>query len=67
MALDMVHAYNADPDGGNVVIREINFDILRDQAVEIAMLEDVISDYPGDPDTVPIDPAMHDMMGMPHG
>ncbi len=66
MALDMARAYNADPNGGNVVIEEINFDILRDQAVEIAMLEDFISDYSGDPGAVPIDPEMHEMMGMPH-
>jgi uncharacterized protein (DUF305 family) len=66
MALDMAHAYNADPNGGNRVIAEINNRILRDQAVEIGILSDFISRYPGDPDTVGIPPEMHDMMGMPH-
>ncbi|MGH8432844.1 MAG: DUF305 domain-containing protein [Solimonas sp.] len=66
MALDMARAYDADPNGQNVVIRELNFDILRDQSVEIGMLENVIARFPGDADAVPIDPEMHEMMGMPH-
>jgi uncharacterized protein (DUF305 family) len=65
MALDMAHAYNNDPKGGNRVIREINLGILADQAVEIAILEDVISEYARDPDAVVIPPEMHEMMGMP--
>lgn len=65
MALDMAHAYNDDPKGGNRVIHEINRGILADQAVEIAILDDVISAYAGDPDAVEIPQEMHEMMGMP--
>jgi uncharacterized protein (DUF305 family) len=67
MALDMAHAYNNDPAGGNLVIREINRGIIRDQTVEIGILSDVIARYPGDPEKVQIEPEMHEMMGMPHG
>jgi uncharacterized protein (DUF305 family) len=67
MALDMARAYNNDPAGGNRVIREINRGILREQAVEIGILSDLIGQYPGDPDVIEIPPEMHDMMGMPHG
>lgn len=67
MALDMAHAYNNDPAGENRVIREINRGILREQAVEIGILSDVIARYPGDPDAIEIPPEMHEMMGMPHG
>lgn len=67
MALDMAHAYNNDPAGGNRVIREINRGILRDQAIEIGILSDLIAQYPGDPDAIEVPPAMHEMMGMPHG
>jgi uncharacterized protein (DUF305 family) len=65
MALQMARAYNDDPNGGNVVIREINRGILRNQAVEIGILTDVISAYAGNPDAVEIPPEMHEMMGMP--
>ncbi len=65
MALDMAHAYNNDPKGGNRVIKEINLGILADQTVEIAILDDVISEFDGDADAVEIPPEMHEMMGMP--
>jgi uncharacterized protein (DUF305 family) len=65
MALEMAHAYNNDPAGGNLVIREINRGIIRDQMREIGFLNDLISEYPGDPDAVEIPQEMHDMMGMP--
>jgi uncharacterized protein (DUF305 family) len=65
MALDMAHAYNNDPVGGNRVIKEINRGILASQAVEIDLLEDVIAAYDGDPNAVEIPPEMHEMMGMP--
>jgi uncharacterized protein (DUF305 family) len=67
MALDMAHAYNDDPAGENRVIREINRGILRDQAIEIGILSDLIARYPGDPDAIEVPPEMHKMMGMPHG
>lgn len=67
MALDMAHAYNNDPTGGNLVIREINRGILRDQAIEIGILSDLIALYPGDTDAIEIPAEMHEMMGMPHG
>lgn len=67
MALDMAHAYNNDPAGGNRVIRELNRGILRDQAVEIGILSDLIAQYPGNADAIEIPPEMHEMMGMPHG
>ena len=67
MALDMAHAYNDDPAGENRVIREINRGILRDQAIEIGILSDLIAQYPGNPDAIEVPPEMHEMMGMPHG
>ena len=67
MALDMANAYNNDAAGGSRVIREINRGILREQAVEIGILSDLIAQYPGDPHAIEIPPEMHDMMGMPHG
>jgi len=67
IALDMAHAYNDDPVGENRVIREINLGILRDQAIEIGILSDLIAQYPGDPEAVEVPPEMHEMMGMPHG
>jgi uncharacterized protein (DUF305 family) len=65
MALIMAHEYNDDPEGGNLVIREINRGIIRDQTREIGFLDNVISEYAGDPDAVEIPPEMHEMMGMP--
>ena len=65
MALVMTHDYNNDPAGGNVVIREINRGIIRDQTREIGFLDDLIAEYEGDPDTVEIPQEMHEMMGMP--
>lgn len=65
MALDMAHEYYNDPNGGNLVIREINRGIIRDQRREIGILDDVISEYAGDPDAIEIPPEMHEMMGMP--
>lgn len=65
MALDMAHEYNADPAGGNRVIKEINLGILADQTVEIGLLEEVIAAYDGDAEAVEIPPEMHEMMGMP--
>jgi uncharacterized protein (DUF305 family) len=65
MALEMAHEYNKDPAGGNLVIREINRGIVRDQTREIGYLDDLISEYEGDPDAVEIPQDMHDMMGMP--
>jgi uncharacterized protein (DUF305 family) len=67
MALDMAHAYNDDPIGENRVIREINRGILRDQAIEIGILSDLIAQYHGDPDAIEVPREMHEMMGMPHG
>lgn len=65
MALEMAHAYNNDPVGGNRVIKEINRGILASQAVEIGLLEDVSAAYDGDADAIEIPPEMHEMMGMP--
>lgn len=67
MGVDMAHEYNNDPAGGNLVIREINLGIIRDQLVEIGILSDFIAQYPEDPDAVEISPEMHEMMGMPDG
>ncbi len=65
MALEMAHAYNNDPAGGNRVIKEINLGILASQAVEIGLLEDVVAAYDGNADAIQIPPEMHEMMGMP--
>lgn len=67
MALEMAHAYNDDPTGGNLVIQEINRGIIRDQKLEIGFLSDFIARYSGDPAAVQIEPVMHEMMGMPDG
>jgi len=67
MGVDMAQAYNNDPAGENLVIREINRGIIRDQRVEIGILSGFIARYPGDPDKVEIEPEMHEMMGMPQG
>ena len=65
MALEMAHAYNDDPNGGNRVIKEINRGILASQTVEIGLLRDVSAAYDGDADAIEIPPEMHEMMGMP--
>lgn len=67
MGVEMAHEYNIDPAGGNRVIREINRGIIRDQKVEIGILNGFIARYPGDPDAVKIEPEMQKMMEMPQG
>jgi uncharacterized protein (DUF305 family) len=62
-AVDMARAYNADPSGRNLVIRQMNLEVIVDQAYEIGVLEGVIERFPADPETVePLPPA-----GMPMG
>ncbi len=65
MALEMAHAYNNDPAGGNRIIKEINLGILASQTVEIGLLEDVVAAYDGNADAIEIPPEMHEMMSMP--
>lgn len=65
-AVDMARAYNADPAADNRILKALNRDIVIDQGYEIALLERLITRYPGNPDTVALDPAM--VHGMPdHG
>lgn len=46
MGVDMAYEYNNDPAGGNLVIREINLGIIRDQMVETGILSDFIAQIP---------------------
>ena len=67
-ALDMSREYLHDPAAKNGYLKQMCLDILLDQAQEIAFMEDVIADYPGNPDDVKIDASMvHGMEGMSHG
>lgn len=67
-ALDMAREYLHDPAAKNGYLKQMCLDILLDQAQEIAFMEDVIADYPGNPDDVKIDASMiHGMEGMSHG
>ena len=67
-ALDMARDYLHNPDAKNGYLKQMCLDILLDQAQEIAFMNDVIADYPGNPDDVKIDASMvHGMEGMSHG
>lgn len=67
-ALDMAREYLHDPAAKNGYLKQMCLDILLDQAQEIAFMEDVIADYPGNPNDVKIDASMvHGMEGMSHG
>ncbi|KAA0679531.1 DUF305 domain-containing protein [Roseomonas genomospecies 6] len=65
-ALDMARAYNADPNGKNSFLREMNYDIVQDQTYEIGLLESVVARYPGDASAIKLDPSMVHGMSM-HG
>jgi len=78
MALDMARDYNADPNATNLILKRLNLDIIVDQAIEIAFLEQIVDRFPGDPEAVELDrsipgmdmPMDHDgasMEGMDHG
>jgi uncharacterized protein (DUF305 family) len=67
MALDMARAYNADPNATNLILKRLNFDIIVDQANEIAFLQQIVDRFPGDPDAVEIDESIPGMdMPMDH-
>jgi uncharacterized protein (DUF305 family) len=67
-ALIMCEGYLSNPDTNNTYVERMCLDILRDQAQEIALMQAVINDYPGDADAIIIDPSMvHGMEGMSHG
>lgn len=65
-ALDMARDYNADPNGENSFLRNMNYDIVQDQTYEIGLLESVIDRYPGDASAIKLDPSMVHGMSM-HG
>lgn len=68
MAIDMARAYNADPNAANLILKRLNFDIMVDQANEIALLQQIVERFPGDPDAVEIDDMIPGMdMPMDHG
>jgi uncharacterized protein (DUF305 family) len=68
MAIDMARAYNADPSAGNLILKRLNFDIMVDQANEIALLQQIVDRFPGDPNTVELDESIPGMdMPMHHG
>lgn len=67
-ALDMSHEYLQDPAARNGYLELMCLDIITDQAQEIALMNAIISNYPGDPDKVKINASMiHGMEGMNHG
>jgi uncharacterized protein (DUF305 family) len=68
MAIDMARAYNADPNARNLILKRLNFDIMVDQANEIALLQEIVDRFPGDPNTVELDESIPGMdMPMHHG
>jgi uncharacterized protein (DUF305 family) len=67
MALDMARAYNADPKATNLVLRQLNLDIIVDQANEIAFLQQIVGRFPGNPEAVELDPTIPGMDMMDHG
>jgi uncharacterized protein (DUF305 family) len=71
MAIDMARSYNAGPNATNLILKRLNFDIMVDQANEIALLQQIVDRFPGDPNAVAIDESipgmdmpMHDSEGM---
>lgn len=66
-ALDMARAYLGDPAARNGYLRRMCLDILLDQSQEIAFMNRIVGQYPGDPDAIVPDPSMiHGMEGMHH-
>lgn len=65
-ALDMARDYNANPNGENSFLRDMNYDIVQDQTYEIGLLEGIIARYPGDASAIKLDPSMVHGMSM-HG
>jgi hypothetical protein len=67
MALDMARDYNADPNATNLILNRLNLDIIVDQAIEIAFLEQIVDRFPGDPEAVELDRSIPGMdMPMDH-
>ena len=67
-ALEMAAAYQADPNGRNSFLGQLNVDIVTDQTQEIAFMRRVVAAYPGDAAAVPVPAGMiHGMEGMSHG
>lgn len=67
-ALEMCADYLNDPAARNGYLELLCLDIDTSQAQEIALMHDIITDYPGDPDAVKITPDMiHGMEHMHHG
>lgn len=67
-ALDMSRDYLKDPAARNGYLELMCLDIITDQTQEIALMNAIISNYPGDPDKVKITSSMvHGMEGMKHG
>ena len=63
-ALDMVRDYRADPRAANGFLHWLNLGIETDQSQEIALMRAVIARFPGDADSIRVDPAMiHGMQG----
>ncbi|WP_435640770.1 DUF305 domain-containing protein [Micavibrio aeruginosavorus] len=67
-ALDMANVYLSDPHANNGYLKLMSLDILRDQKMEIDLMESIIGKYKGNPNDVQIDPSMvHGMDHMMHG
>lgn len=61
-AVQMAGDYNSDPVATNLLLRRLNNDIMVDQRYEIGFIESVLARYPGDPQGVPDDPRMMEIM-----
>lgn len=67
-ALDMAKEYLANPHANNKYLRLLCLDILTDQKQEIGFMNNIVAQYPGNPDDVKISASMvHGMEGMSHG
>ncbi|PZQ44958.1 MAG: DUF305 domain-containing protein [Micavibrio aeruginosavorus] len=67
-ALVMAKEYLANPHATNKYLRLLCLDILRDQKMEIAFMNDIVAQYPGNPDDIKVDMSMmHGMDHMNHG
>lgn len=61
-ALMMARDYLDNPQTNNSYLERMNLDVLRDQAQEIALMRDIIADYPGNACDIVITPDMIDGM-----
>lgn len=63
-AVEMCEGYLQNPNVNNGYLERLCKDIIVDQSQEIALMKDIIADYPGDSDAIKIDPSL--IHGMDH-